>query len=299
MPYRVVGIKTGNTYGDFTQIPNHSQKPMVNDFTSDEYLQINSCGIFEKITKPYATKNFRGRQDYQIIFVERGGIIVHAPDGDVTLSAGNMILLPPNTRHDYLYLSGCDALWVHFTGRGCEELLERFEIAPFVSYYVSDTGHFRMLAEKIIREYQLRQVGFESVSCAYFVQMLALAKRRIDASLSNSTVNPIDLSPALEDMQTNFAEKRAIVDYAKMCNISSSYFTSLFTTELGMPPYRYLTQIRISQAKHLLLNTNISISEVACSIGYDDPFYFSRIFRKCVGMSPAEFRCRNVVKDNG
>ena len=88
-----------------------------------------------------------------------------------------------------------------------------------------------------------------------------------------------------------YAKNRALSDYAKMCGISTSYFISCFTKEYGMPPYRYLTQIRISQAKHLLLETGFSISEIARSVGYADPFCFSRIFRKYAGMSPSEFRC--------
>ena len=148
-----------------------------------------------------------------------------------------------------------------------------------------------MLAEKIIREYRFRHVGFESISSAYLVQMLTLAKRQIDASAGDRPLGPPDLSPAFEDMQIDFARNRALSDYAKMCGISTSYFISCFTKEYGMPPYRYLTQIRISQAKHLLLETGISISEIARSVGYADPFCFSRIFRKYTGMSPSEFRC--------
>lgn len=290
MPFRVVGINTGVTSGDITSSSHNSREYMGNDLSSDEYLQVNSCGIFDKLVGSPGTFRPEGRRDYQILFVESSGVSMWTPDGEVTLSAGEMILLAPHVRHDYRYLPGCDAMWVHFTGRGVRELLERFEIEPFVKYDITDTGQFRILAEKIIREYRLRQVGFESISCAYLVQILTLAKRRIDAAADENTVGPPDLSPALEDMQTDFAKNREIADYAKMCGISSSYFISRFTKEYGMPPYRYLTQIRIGQAKHLLLETGISISEIARSVGYADPFCFSRVFRKHTGMSPSKFR---------
>lgn len=290
MPFRVVGINTGVTSGELTSGSNDSRAYMGNDLSSDAYLQINSCGIFEKLAGPSHTLRPEGRQDYQILFVEGGEVSMWTPDGEVLLSAGDMILLAPHVRHDYRYRPGCDAMWIHFTGRGAGELLEQYEICPFVRYRIADTGHFRMLAEKIIREYRLRQAGFEQISCAYLVQVLTLAKRRIDAAAEERPAGPPDLSPALEDMQTEFAKNREIADYAKMCSISSSYFISRFTKEYGIPPYRYLTEIRISQAKHLLLETGISISEIARSIGYSDPFCFSRIFRKYTGISPSEFR---------
>lgn len=295
MPFRVVGINTGVTTGDLTSAPYHPRAYVGNDFSSDKYLQVNSCGIFEKFTGSPQTLRPEGRRDYQILFVENGEISMWTPDGVIMLSKGDMILIPPFVRHDYRYMPGCDAMWIHFTGYGAQDLLEQFGIIPFVSYNISDTGHFRVIAEKIIREFQLRQSGFEGMSCAYLVQILAIAKRRIDASAEYRQLGPTDLTLALEDMQTNFAKDRDISEYAKMCGISTSYFISRFTKEYGMPPYRYLTLIRISQAKHLLLENGISISEIARSVGYSDPFCFSRIFKRYTGMSPKEYRNSAVI----
>lgn len=298
MPFRVVGINTGVTSGYLTGSPQHPREYAGNDCSSDEYLQVNSCGIFDKLAESSRTFRPEGRRDYQILFVESVGVRMQTPGGEIMLSAGDMILLAPHVCHDYRYLQGCTAIWVHFTGRGVRALLKQFEMEPFVKYSITDTGPFLMLAEKIIREYRFRHVGFESISSAYLVQMLTLAKRRIDASAGDRPLGPPDLSPAFEDMQIDFAKNRELSDYAKMCGISTSYFISCFTKEYGMPPYRYLTQIRISQAKHLLLETGFSISEIARSVGYADPFCFSRIFRKYAGMSPSEFRCSTADKAN-
>lgn len=297
MRFRVIGINTGVTSGEFTSGSNDPKAYMGNDLSSDAYLQINSCGIFEKLVGASHTLRPDGRRDHQILFVENGEVSVQTPDGELLLSMGDMIMIAPHMRHDYSYLPGCDAMWIHFTGHGAVELLKRYDIRPFVRYRISDTRHFRILAEKIIREYQMRQTGFEDISCAYLVQILTMAKRRIDAAADERPVGPPDLSPALEDMQTEFAKKREIADYAKMCCISSSYFISRFKKEYGMSPYRYLTEIRVSQAKHLLLETGISISEISHSIGYSDPFCFSRIFHKYTGMSPSEFRNAGCDKE--
>ncbi|MBQ2708815.1 MAG: AraC family ligand binding domain-containing protein [Clostridia bacterium] len=219
MPFRVVGINTGVTSGYLTGSPQHPREYAGNDCSSDEYLQVNSCGIFDKLAESPRTFRPEGRRDYQILFVESVGVRMQTPGGEIMLSAGDMILLAPHVCHDYRYLQGCTAIWVHFTGRGVRALLERFEMEPFVKYSITDTGPFLMLAEKIIREYRFRHVGFESISSAYLVQMLTLAKRRIDASAGDRPLGPPDLSPAFEDMQIDFARNRALSDYAKMCGI--------------------------------------------------------------------------------
>ena len=91
-------------------------------------------------------------------------------------------------------------------------------------------------------------------------------------------------------MQTDFSKNTNISEYAEMFNISVSYFIHLFTQQFGVSPYQYLLNIRMSQAKYLLTETNMRINYIADNIGYDDPFYFSRIFKKHIGVSPSAYR---------
>ena len=59
---------------------------------------------------------------------------------------------------------------------------------------------------------------------------------------------------------------------------------------MGVPPLKYLTSIRIARAKELLTGTDIPISEIGELVGYDNPLYFSKIFKKNTGLSPREYR---------
>ena len=77
---------------------------------------------------------------------------------------------------------------------------------------------------------------------------------------------------------------------AQKYGISSAYLTKIFRKYHGDTPLKYLTDIRIFHAKHLLRNTELTIKEISERVGYTDQFHFSRVFHKVTGTSPSIFR---------
>lgn len=81
-------------------------------------------------------------------------------------------------------------------------------------------------------------------------------------------------------------------DIAEAVGVSDDYLTTIFKQELGLTPWDYLTRYRITQACHLLDCTGDAIGAIAQAVGFDDPAYFSRVFKKIVGTSPSAYRAR-------
>ena len=77
---------------------------------------------------------------------------------------------------------------------------------------------------------------------------------------------------------------------ARIAGLSSSRFDVLFKSVLGMTPMNYVHMLRLKEAQRLLLNSTFSIKEIACAIGHDDPFHFSRVFKQHYNLSPQMFR---------
>ena len=77
---------------------------------------------------------------------------------------------------------------------------------------------------------------------------------------------------------------------AMSVGVSEDYLGRIFLQELGLSPMEYLNRYRIKEAKVLLNHTCASITEIADQVGFDDPAYFSRAFRKQVGISPRAYR---------
>jgi two-component system response regulator YesN len=93
-------------------------------------------------------------------------------------------------------------------------------------------------------------------------------------------------------IEENYSKDISLDDVSRIVDISSYYFSKLFKEETGENFIEYLTNIRIEKAKKLLQNREISIKNICADTGYSDPNYFSRIFKKQVGVTPTEYRER-------
>ena len=91
-------------------------------------------------------------------------------------------------------------------------------------------------------------------------------------------------------IQDNFHEKISRSELASAVGVSESYLTQIFRRVTRVSLWDYLARYRIHQAKKLLLQTNDSVADISMQVGFDDPAYFSRVFRRYVGQSPREFR---------
>lgn len=81
-------------------------------------------------------------------------------------------------------------------------------------------------------------------------------------------------------------------EYAKTHHMSISTLSRMFKHHTGLTPLQFLLNIRLSAAKNLLKDTNLTISEISSMVGYDNPLYFSRLFHKHVGITPRDYRAQ-------
>ncbi|MDD3167924.1 MAG: response regulator [Eubacteriales bacterium] len=95
---------------------------------------------------------------------------------------------------------------------------------------------------------------------------------------------------AKEYIKTNYSKSITLEDVAREINVSPQYLSKLFKEETGENFIDYLTGIRIRIAKSLLEADELSVKEICYSIGYSDPNYFSRTFKKIVGSTPTEYK---------
>jgi len=81
-----------------------------------------------------------------------------------------------------------------------------------------------------------------------------------------------------------------VATLAALANISPSHFFALFKRRIGSAPMDYFTRLRMQRACRLLERTTLSVKEIASELGYDDPFYFSRVFKSVNSMAPSDYR---------
>lgn len=103
---------------------------------------------------------------------------------------------------------------------------------------------------------------------------------------------PPHLAKALSLVHSKFNEPIQLSSIAEECQISASYLCRLFSEHLGTSFVEYLTRYRIDRAMLLLRDDRCSVKETSGLVGFQDPNYFSRVFRRYVGLSPSELAGR-------
>jgi transcriptional regulator GlxA family with amidase domain len=102
------------------------------------------------------------------------------------------------------------------------------------------------------------------------------------------TIRKIETSIAY--MMQHLDEPLQASTLAAQANISLSHYFTLFKRYVGSTPMDYFIRLRLRRACHLLENTEMSVKAIAYTLGYDDPYYFSRIFKSVNRVAPSEYR---------
>ncbi len=146
-------------------------------------------------------------------------------------------------------------------------LLSESIVQLFRSSSPKDEAQFRILAQALIRELM----------------------RTLGAKEARSTPPPI-LRQLLSYIDQNLATAISVAELAKQVDRSKSGITGLFRTHCGKAPTQWIIDQRIERARELLATTNLCIGEIGAAVGIDDPFYFSKLFKKTVGQPPKAYR---------
>lgn len=98
------------------------------------------------------------------------------------------------------------------------------------------------------------------------------------------------LKPAIDYIYKNKSENITVENMAKVCHISQSYFSRLFSKEMGDSFSNYISKLKINWAKELLEESDMSVSQVSDELGFNEPGYFIKIFKKHEGVTPSVYR---------
>lgn len=267
------------------------QKPSLG--TSDIPLKINCCGVYRLVSIPsIRTTRPAGLPDYQILYIASGRAWFLLEGTNTEVPAGHMVLYRPEQPQDYYYLlqDKPEVFWVHVTGYEVEKLAAE---AGFSGGAVLETGLIPGCREyflAIIRELQLFQTYSDEMAALIFRQLLFYIQRqRMTGGLPYRETQK-EMEEAVHFFHENYSNNISISDYAKKLHMSTCWFIRCFKQYRGETPGQYLTSVRITRARDLLESTNCSVSEIGDIVGYENPLYFSRIFKRQTGTSPTEYR---------
>lgn len=99
-----------------------------------------------------------------------------------------------------------------------------------------------------------------------------------------------NIEPTLGYLRQNIDSSLALADMANHAGLSKSHFSRIFKDQTGYAPMDYFIHLKVQKAVSLLMLTDLSVREIATTVGYEDPYYFSRLFKKVTGASPSAIR---------
>jgi len=115
------------------------------------------------------------------------------------------------------------------------------------------------------------------------------------ASMGQSIDRMNGFSRVISFMEQNIDRDLTIPELAKLAGMSQNEFSASFREAFGIPPKQYLTRRRVDASRVLLMKDGMSIKEIAAKVGYGNEFFFYRIFKKCVGITPDAYRRRRNI----
>uniref|UniRef100_UPI00405784D3 helix-turn-helix domain-containing protein n=1 Tax=Agathobacter sp. TaxID=2021311 RepID=UPI00405784D3 len=266
------------------------------DFKDKKHsLFVGSCGTYHLFTEPkLPTHRPRGRRDYQILYIASGKAHFYFHGVEQIVTAGNMVLYRPKEEQRYYYygIDHTEVYWVHFTGGNVKNILRKYGIADDVHVIHTGTSlEYKRLFLQMIQELKLCKEDYEELLVNYLQQLLILIHRLIKGKpKGKNTFLMHKMDSAVQYFHKHYNQPICIDDFAESHHMSVSWFIRNFKAYTGVTPTQYLLSLRISNAQTLLENTDHNITEIAEIVGYDNPLYFSRLFKKQSGMSPSEFR---------
>lgn len=232
-------------------------------------------------------------QSFVFLYFSSGQGEIRTLNNSFSLKAGEFIICRPYELTD-IKISNLDTYsfyWAVFSGKLVPELLSNINLSTERKLHVDAHSDVTTIFEKILSEESHKQSNSDIIIASSFISALGIMSRIATESPQKNKIKGYEkIFPALDAINSDCTDRKCVEEYAKMCNLSSSYFTHLFTKIIGSSPMEYKQLRRMDIAKKLLITTRLSIKEISTIIGFNDPLYFARCFKQTVGESPSQFR---------
>lgn len=266
-------------------------------------LIVGSCGTYRLYTRP-KLPSYRphGRIDYQLLYIASGKAHFFFDGKEEIVSAGHMVLYRPKEVQKYVYYGTdhTEVYWVHFTGSNVKNILRKYGMSDSTRVFYSGVSlEYQNIFLQMIHELQICKEDYQELLTLLLNQLFILIHRQLGLNAERKTISSIqknEVDLAITYFNENYNQDISIEKYAASRHMSTCWFIRSFKQFTGVTPMQYILSVRISNAQSLLEETEYNITEIGNIVGYENPLYFSRIFKKQRGLSPSEYRKRIRAK---
>lgn len=235
-----------------------------------------------------------GANQYIFIYCTKGKGEIRLNNVTTKITPNQFFIIPKNTKHEYKAdeKNPWSIYWLHFKGNLAPELYKRYSATHISNYKsVSFSADKIALFEKIFRlfssNYLENHIEYANLLSLNFISAFIYHDFESGKDLSYSDT----LVDLIKDFLLNNLDKNyTLDDLAEKFNYSKSYLHTKFKEKTGYPVLVFFNLKKIQKACEYLNYTDLSIKQISFKIGFDDPLYFSRVFKNFMGKSPRNYK---------
>ncbi len=267
------------------------ENPLIAD------IYISDIGYYPQARHHFRERPF-GSNQFILIYCLEGKGEIRLNENAYTVSADQYFIIPAGMPHAYRSDENnpWSIYWIHFSGNksgiyarfACQALpIERGKTSR-----INDRiDLFSEIFRNLDRGFSIETLEYVNLCLPH---LLASFTHLSQFRLIKVSGEKDPVAQSINFMLESLTKKLKLDEIAAETSLSASHFSRLFVNRTGHSPIDYFIQLKVQRACRLLDNSKWMIADVAREMGFDDQFYFSRVFRKVMGMSPAEYRKRGV-----
>lgn len=277
--------------------------PIIDEFKNTELgslLHVTDIGFYPRAGFHFRKRTKEEVNQYVLMYCIEGEGWFEIDHQTQKVSANQVFILPKRKAHSYGSISNnpWTIYWIHFDGERAGFFAEGLDKPILVSPEKDSRIEERLkLFEEIFSTlkngYSRNNLDFSITALFYFLGSLKYLSTYRACTTQNPQVQQRDVADeAIHFMRENIHKRLVLKEISDYVGFSSSHFSAMFQRKTGYSPLNYLSQLKIQEACHHLDFTDMKVNQISMLIGFEDPFYFSRIFTKTMGVSPSEYRSR-------
>jgi AraC-type DNA-binding domain-containing proteins len=269
---------------------------VVNNGVTNQ-LYITDIGHYPRARYHYRERAHGADQVILAHCVEgRGEVIIG--DTRYVIEPGHFFVIPAKTGHTY-FADANDPwtiYWVHFKGPSSGQIVslihKQFKAYKgFIKHSEKTIRLFNDIYSQLERGYSSNYLLYANL-CLWHYLATFIHSHPYDSDGEFDYKNICDV--AIEFMGKKTGQVLPLEKIAGAVNLSPSHFSFIFKKKTGFTPIEYFNHLKVQKACQYLLFTGLRVKEIAFELGIEDPYYFSRMFRKVMGMSPNEYREKRI-----
>ena len=257
-------------------------------------LYVSHIGYFPKALYHYCQRP-QGSVD-NILFYCVQGKGYYTLDGHTFTLNPNQYVIVPATDKPLVYWSDTEdpwsIYWVHFTSDALQAFNRAYHIVPeqgpqYIPHNEKGIRIWEEMYENLSRGYSPENLMNTNLCLYHLIATFVFSQQQ---NQNSSSPEKAIIRETIDYMKNNLDKTIRIEDFADLNKYSVSHFSKLFRLTTGMSPIEYFIHLKMQKACQLLYTEDSRVKQIAALLGYDDPYYFSRLFKKYMNTSPETYR---------